>query len=382
MIYFDNSATTRPYPEVLEAMDRAATQFFANPSSLHSQGEKARKLLEQSRQVAARIFSCKPGEIVFTSGATESNNLAIKGVALQYQNRGKHVITTSVEHASVYESCRQLEQLGFEVTYLPADREGRVSVEDVKKAIRNDTILVSVMYVNNELGTIQPIEEIGRLLAGHRKILFHVDAVQGFGKLPLEVKKWNIDLFSLSGHKFHGPRGSGLLYVRAGISLFPMLVGGGQENGFRSGTENLPAIVGFVKALKMNHEMQTQQYERLKKLHNSFIRRLSSMKDVQINSPVAEGSAPHIINFSVTGLKAEVIIHSLEEKDIYVSTRSACSSRADRPSRALLACGLDEMTAKSALRVSFHPDQDEWEIEQFFDVFPQVIQHLKQVMRV
>lgn len=382
MIYFDNSATTRPYPEVLEAMERAATDFFANPSSLHSQGERARKLLEQSRQVAARIFSCKPGEIVFTSGATESNNLAVKGVALQYQNRGKHVITTSVEHASVYESCRQLEQLGFEVTYLPVNREGRISVDDLRQAIRKDTILVSVMYVNNELGTIQPIAEIGELLATYPKILFHVDGVQGFGKLPLDVKKWKIDLLSLSGHKFHGPRGSGLLYVREGVSLFPLLVGGGQENGLRSGTENLPGIVGFVKALKMNHERQPEQYEQLKILNRTFLRRLSAMKDVQINSPLEGETAPHIVNFSVPGLKAEVIIHSLEQKDIYVSTRSACSSRADRPSRTLLACGLDEMTAKSALRVSFHPDQNEREIEQFFDVFPQVIQHIKQVMRV
>ncbi|MBO8170409.1 MAG: cysteine desulfurase [Bacillaceae bacterium] len=382
MIYLDNSATTRPYPEVLDTMKKAAEEFYGNPSSLHKLGEVSRKVLDQSRKMASRILGVKAGEIVFTSGATESNNLAIKGIAHQYQNRGKHLITSAVEHASVYQTCRQLEDSGFDVTYLPVDRIGRVAVEDVKKAIRQDTILVSVMHVNNELGTIQPIQEIGELLKTNRKVFFHVDAVQAFGKLDVKPAEWGVDLLSLSAHKFHGPRGAGLMYIRSGVKLSPLITGGGQEHGFRSGTENLPAIAGMVKAMKMSREQMSHNRKHFQMLKERLVQQLKDIEGVIINSPTDEQGAPHIVNFSVPGLKSEVIIHSLEEKDIYVSTQSACSSSASRPSRILLAIGLDEKAARSGIRVSFEKANTIDEIDRFVHHLKEIVTHLKKVMRV
>ncbi|RNB76021.1 cysteine desulfurase, partial [Brevibacillus fluminis] len=226
MIYLDNSATTPPYPEVVDVVQKAMLSFFGNPSSLHQKGVEAENLLKQARMVSAQALQCKPSEIIFTSGGTEGNNAAIKGVAFQYQSRGKHIITTAVEHPSVYDAAGQLESFGFDVTYLPVDYDGRVSLESLQQAIRPDTILVSIMHVNNELGTIQPIKEIGTFLKLHPRILFHVDAVQSFGKVPFKMKDWGIDLLTLSAHKFHGPRGVGILAKREGVTLHPLLAGG------------------------------------------------------------------------------------------------------------------------------------------------------------
>jgi cysteine desulfurase len=384
MIYFDNSATTRPYPEVVKVFGDVASQFFGNPSSLHHLGGKAAQLLEQARKIASDCLGVQPSEIVFTSGGTESNNTALKGVAFQHQSRGKHIITSSVEHASVYEVCKQLEQFGYSVTYLPTDEKGRVSPDDVKRALRDDTILVSIMYVNSELGTIQPIEEIGRLLAVYPKVLFHVDAVQGFGKLPLTPGKWGVDLLSLSAHKFHGLRGCGLLYIRRGVTLAPLLIGGGQESGYRSSTENVPGIVAMTKAMRIQRDRLDANREHMKKLRNRLIDGLTPLEYCKLNGPGKDEScaAPHIVNFSFPGIKAEVVVHALEEKDIYVSTRSACSSKADKPSRVLLAAGIDEERAVSALRVSFSADNTEVEVDAFVQAIEEIVPNLAKIMRV
>lgn len=364
MIYFDNSATTRPHPQVIEVVKRAMETYFGNPSSLHQKGLEAENVLKQARMVAAQYLGCKPSEILFTSGGTESNNAAIKGVAFQYQGRGKHIVTTSIEHPAVYDVCKQLESFGFSVTFLPVDRDGRVSVEDVKKAVRDDTILVSVMHVNNELGTIQPIAEIGEWLKQFPKTLFHVDAVQSFGKLPLRVKEWGIDLASISAHKFHGPRGTGILFKREGLIIQPLLMGGGQEGGFRSGTENLPAVAGMAKAIRMLAEEGKRDADRLSELTRHLREGLSSISGCVINTP-AEGSAPHIVNVSFPGMKAEVVLHALEERGFLVSTKSACSSKADEPSRVLTATGMDREQALSAIRISLGRENTAEEVEKF-----------------
>ncbi|WP_342404324.1 cysteine desulfurase family protein [Brevibacillus sp. FSL K6-2834] len=364
MIYFDNSATTRPHPQVIEVVKRAMETYFGNPSSLHQKGLEAENVLKQARLVAAQYLGCKPSEILFTSGGTESNNAAIKGVAFQYQGRGKHIVTTSIEHPAVYDVCKQLESFGFSVTFLPVDRDGRVSVEDVKKAVRDDTILVSVMHVNNELGTIQPIAEIGEWLKQFPKTLFHVDAVQSFGKLPLRVKEWGIDLASISAHKFHGPRGTGILFKREGLIIQPLLMGGGQEGGFRSGTENLPAVAGMAKAIRMLAEEGKRDADRLSELTGHLREGLSSISGCVINTP-AEGSAPHIVNVSFPGMKAEVVLHALEERGFLVSTKSACSSKADEPSRVLTATGMDREQALSAIRISLGRENTAEEVEKF-----------------
>lgn len=374
MIYLDNSATTHPREEVLQSFQKAADVYFANPSSVHRLGSEAERLLQHSRNQAARLLDLDPHEIVFTSGGTEGNNMAIKGVALKHQSRGKHLITTKVEHPSVMESFQALESLGFEVTYLSVNKDGRVDPEDVKAALRDDTILVSVMSVNNEIGTVQPIEQIGSLLKKHPKIFFHVDHVQGLGKIDLPIKSYGIDLCTLSGHKIHGLKGTGALLVQNHVSLFPLLHGGGQEHEGRAGTENLPGIVAFVKALRLLLEARHAHLALLKKHHNILWKGLSQMKRVVINS--AEDGAPHIINFSIPGLKPEVVIHALGEKGIYISTKSACSSKESDVSAILEACNLDRELTTSALRVSLSYLNKDLELKTFLTVLNETIEQL------
>ncbi|MET3287941.1 UNVERIFIED_CONTAM: cysteine desulfurase [Brevibacillus sp. OAP136] len=364
MIYLDNSATTPPYPEVVDVVQKAMLSFFGNPSSLHQKGVEAENLLKQARMVSAQALQCKPSEIIFTSGGTEGNNAAIKGVAFQYQSRGKHIITTAVEHPSVYDAAGQLESFGFDVTYLPVDHDGRVSLESLQQAIRPDTILVSIMHVNNELGTIQPIKEIGTFLKLHPRILFHVDAVQSFGKVPFKMKEWGIDLLTLSAHKFHGPRGVGILAKREGVTLHPLLAGGGQESGNRSGTENIPGIAGLAKALRMTGETQAKSIAHMQKLAEVLRAGLTEIPECVINTP-QNGSAPHIMNISFPGMKAEVLVHALEEHGIMVSTKSACSSKAQEPSRVLLAAGIKREQAIASLRISLSGQTSLEDINQF-----------------
>lgn len=351
MIYFDNSATTKPYQDVIDSFVRVASDYFGNPSSLHQLGGMAEKLLSQARNQIAKLLNVKENEILFTSGGTESNNLAIKGTAMMYRGRGKHIITTEVEHASVRETMEQLKQLGFQVTFIKPDHDGRISVSAIEEAIRQDTILVSVIHVQNEVGTIQPIKEIGSLLKDYPKILFHVDHVQGVGKVPLDIHECGIDLCSISGHKFHGLKGTGVLYLREGLQISPLFSGGNQESKHRSGTENVAGMVAMAKALRLTIENNKNKKLSLEKMMKYLRSELSEIPEISLHTP-EEGAAPHIINFSVIGFKAEVFVHSLAEKGVFVSTTSACSSRQAEVSKTLLAMGIPADEAKSAIRIS------------------------------
>jgi cysteine desulfurase len=379
MIYLDNSATTAPYEEALETFMTVSRQYFGNPSSLHRLGSEAEQLLTRSRQVCADLLKVRPNEVTFTSGGTEGNNLAIKGIAFEHERRGKHIITTSVEHSATLEACMQLEKQGFEVTYLPVDRFGRVSVESVKKAIQSDTILVSCIHVNNELGSVQPIEEIAVLLKSYPKVFFHVDHVQGIGKVPLKLDG-SIDLCTTSAHKFHGLKGTGILYVRGGVRLTPLLHGGAQETRRRAGTENTAGIAAMTKALRITIEKSEEGNKKLEELKTTLLDKLKKSEKIFINTPETK-SAPHIINFSVPGIKPEVLINSLASYDIFVSTMSACSSKLEKTSRILLACNLGEDRAESSIRVSMSYDNTAEEIETFLSVLIQVLPKLQEVMR-
>lgn len=380
MIYLDNSATTMPYPKVVQTVQDVMSRHFANPSSLHALGETANRLLTEARQQAARLLGIGAEEIVFTSSATESNNLAVKGTALQYARRGKHIITTAVEHPSVEQPMAQMEEAGFEVTRLPVDGNGVIRLDDLRRALRDDTILVSIIWVNNETGAVQPLEAIGQLLKPYRKVLFHVDAVQGFGKLPLSIKEWGIDLLSLSAHKFHGPRGAGILYVRKGISLTPLLAGGGQEGGLRSGTENLPAIVGMVQAMAEVEEERKKKATHLRRLRERLQEGIGQIPGAVINSP--PGGAPHILNVSFPGIKPEVLIHALEQKGVYVSTLSACSARRHQQSRVLLAMGLGTERASSSIRLSMSYANTEEEMEAAVRILQETVGQLRSWVEV
>lgn len=380
MIYFDNSATTKPYKEVIETYVKVSESFFGNPSSLHTLGKEAEKLLDQGREQIAKFLKVNKKEIVFTSGGTEGNNLAIKGTALMHQTRGKHLITTRVEHASNYEVYSQLEKLGFEVTYLSVNKFGEISIDELKRVIRPDTILVSLIHVNNELGSILPIKEIGEVLNQYPKIYFHVDHVQGMSKVPLFFKECHIDLCTISGHKFHGPKGTGVLYVRNGVKLYPLFTGGIQEHNLRAGTENIPGVIAMAKALRMSMERYVEKKDHLEQLKKQLNNGLKEIEDVIINSPIENG-APHIVNFSIPKMKPEVVIQSLAEREIYVSTKSACSSKLAQPSRVLLEAGIGKERAETAIRVSFTFENTIEEVNKFLETLISVISKLKEVMR-
>ncbi len=375
MKYFDHAATTPPYEEVIRTIAEVMTRHYGNPSSLHRLGEESGKLLHKAREVCAGALGVMPGEIVFTSGATESNNMAIKGAALQYVNRGKHLITTATEHPSVFECCKQLEQWGWEVTFLPVNEEGLVSVQQVENAVRQDTVLVSVMHVNNETGSVQPVAEIGNLLKEkYPRVLFHVDGVQGFGKIELPLKESGIDLYSLSAHKLKGPKGIGLLYVRKGLTLQPLLAGGGQENGRRPGTENIPYAVGMSKALRLAKEGGAARAAHLRTLKDKLIRGISSLPELALNSALEESEgAPHIIHFSYPGMKSEALLHMLEEEGFLVSTRSACSSKRTEPSRVLLAMGKSPEAAVSGIRISLGEEHTEEDVADLLEALTKCV---------
>ncbi|PFG14251.1 cysteine desulfurase family protein [Bacillus sp. es.036] len=379
MIYLDNSATTKPYNEALDAFRKTSENFFANPSSLHRKGGEAERLLRQARSSIAELLHVKINEVIFTSGGTESNNLAIKGTAFQYLNQGKHLITSCIEHASTLEAFRQLELLGFSVTYLPVDQDGKVSLDELKKALTPDTILVSIMHVNNELGSIQPIKEIGHLIKQKSRALFHIDDVQGIGKVPLDFNDVQADLVSYSAHKFHGLKGNGLLIKGEKITLLPLLSGGGQEREIRSGTENGPGIVAMAKALRLYLNRAKTQKRMLETLRTHVFAELSIIEGIELNSSMS--GAPHIVNFSVPGIKPEVLIHALEEKEIYVSTRSACSSKTAEISHVLAAIGLTTIRARSAIRISLSFETTKEQIDIFLNELQTEVPKLKQVMR-
>lgn len=380
MIYFDNSATTKPKKEVLDTFYKVAENYFGNPSSVHHLGLQAENLLSQARNQIATLLKTDEQEIIFTSGGTEGNNFIIKGVAEKYRNRGHHMITTMIEHPSVLNTCIQLENNGFDVTYLPVDETGRVRVEDVKRALRKDTILVSIMHVNNEIGSVQPIAKIGELLKNHPKTLFHVDHVQGVTKVPLDFHESNVDFASISSHKFHGLKGTGAIYIRKGLKLAPLLAGGGQERDFRSGTENLAGIVAMAKALRLGMLDYEAKIDTMMDVRDFLINELQLIEGVTMNTP-KQNTSPHIINFSVQGFKAEVLVHELEQHGLYVSTTSACSSRTNEPSRTILAMGLGEERATTSIRISLSFDNTMEEAKQAVAIIKQSIKNLKPVMR-
>ncbi|PWW26137.1 cysteine desulfurase [Cytobacillus oceanisediminis] len=380
MIYFDNSATTKPYKEVLDSFIKVSSEYYGNPSSLHGMGGQAERLLMQAREQIAQLMNVQPNEVYFTSGGTESNNLAIKGTALMHRNRGRHIITTAVEHASVSETMAQLRDLGYRITIIPPDSSGIVSVEDIEKEITSETILVSVMHVNNEIGSIQPINEIGKLLKKHSKIVFHVDNVQGVGKVPLDLYEANVDLCTISAHKFHGLKGNGVLFIRDGIHLSPLFSGGNQEWKQRSGTENVAGTVAMAKALRLTMNNKEKFLDRLLSIKKYLVEELGKMEDITVHTPESH-SAPHIINFSIKGFKAEVFVHALEEKDIYVSTTSACSSKKAAASSTLIAIGVQEKDAKSAIRVSLTYENTLEEAAAFIEAVKETVNRLREVMK-
>lgn len=379
IIYLDNSATTKPHPDVLNSFLQASERFYANPSSIHQFGAEAEKLLMKAKKQVAELIGAAPDELIFTSGGTEGNNLAIKGIALKHQRKGKHIITTEIEHPSVYETCKSLEKQGFKVTYLPVDQNGVVSVKDLRNAIQKDTILISVMHVNNELGSIQPISEIGRIAKRYPDVYFHVDNVQGYGKVPLSLKQSGVDLCTFSGHKIHGLKGTGLLYTAKGTQLAPLFHGGQQEGAIRPGTENMAGIVAMAKAMRLIVERENEAGHLLHVLHSQLREGLKTIAEVKVNTP--EYAAPHIMNFSIPGFKPEVIIHTLGEQGIYISTKSACSSKQQDESRIVAACGYGKERAGSALRVSLSYDNTADEINIFLKTLKKAIDQLKDVMR-
>ncbi|WP_138751945.1 cysteine desulfurase family protein [Paenibacillus sinopodophylli] len=379
MLYFDHCASTPPYEEVVQTMLEVMKSVYANPSSLHREGTQADKLIERSRTLLSEQLQTGSGNWIFTSGGTESNNMAIKGAARQYAARGKHLITTQIEHASVYEAFAQLEEEGFRVTYLPVDHTGHVNVEQLEKALTDETILVSVMHVNNEIGTIQPIEQIGRLLKRFPRIMFHVDAVQSISKQPIKVSEWGIDLLTGSAHKLRGPRGVGFLYVREGVVLHPLLSGGSQENGYRAGTQNVPAIVGSAKALRMSMERMEERERRLSDLKRQLIQHIKGISELALNG--AEPCASHIVHFSYPGMKPEVVIHMLEQHGIMASTKSACSSKDDKPSRVLLALSASREHATSGVRISLGDEHTEKDIDALAAALVDIVKQLKPLER-
>ncbi len=364
VVYLDNSATTRPYPEVIELISKIQSETYGNPSSMHEKGLTAEKLIREARRQIALFFNGREKEIIFTSGGTEANNLAILGTLYRNRQRGNHLITSSIEHPSVLNCFHFLEQEGYAVSYLPVDRQGTVSPDDIRVLIRKDTVLVSIMHVNNEVGSIQPLKEIGRAIKEENPaVLFHVDAVQSFARLPLKVKDWLADLVSCSGHKVHGPKGAGCLWVREGVMLQPLMHGGGQETGLRPGTENVAALAGFGLAANLSGGNQKLKTTALNSLKRTFYQTLQdSGIECHLNGPSPEEGAPHIINLSFPGVKAEMLLHTLEERGIYVSAGSACHSSRPEPSRVLEAIGLGRKDLLSALRFSFSCFNSEEEI--------------------
>ena len=372
MIYFDNSATTPIFPQSLDAYVKTSQRIIGNPSSLHDLGNQANRLLQQARKQIADLIHVEPEEIYFTSGGTEGDNWVLKGTMIEKREYGNHMIISGVEHPAVSETAEQLNELGIEVSIAPVDKRGFVRVDELKELIRKETVLVSVMAVNNEVGSIQPIQEISDLLDDFPKIHFHVDAVQAIGKVPFS--QWlteRVDFATFSAHKFHGPRGTGFIYWKKGRRLAPLLTGGGQERNQRSGTENVPGLVAMVKALRLSLEIKEQKPEQTQRLKVALINALKTYEKVTIFS---EGTdyAPHILCFALKGIRGEVLVHALEEKQIFVSTTSACSSRKHMASSTLHAMHVPNDLATSAVRISLDENNSLAEVEQFMIIFKQL----------
>ncbi|WP_230986793.1 cysteine desulfurase family protein [Cohnella fermenti] len=382
--YFDHCASTPPYEQVVQTVGELMRLHYANATALHRSGKEAAKLVERARQSVAQSLGAKSEEVLFTSGGTESNNLALKGILFTGGRKAaKHLITTAIEHSSVYNTAKQLERFGIETTFLPVDSSGRVSVRDVEAAIRPNTALVSVMHVNNETGVVQPVEEIAVLLAKHPQIRFHVDGVQAIGKVKLEWKAAaGIDLYSGSAHKFRGPKGVGLLLKREGLELEPLLEGGGQEDGYRGGTHNLPGIVGMSQALRLTMESLETRREKMFALRRLAIERVKAIPELTLNVPEDEAMvSPQVVNVSYPGMRPEVLVHMLEQSEVFVSTQSACSSKSLKPSRVLLAMGHSAARASGSLRISFGDEHEAEDVEELIRRLKTTVVKLKPLER-
>lgn len=352
-VYLDNSATTACFEEVAQLMHKVLCEDYGNPSSLHHKGVEAEAYLRYANETFAKLLKVNEKEIFFTSGGTESDNIALIGAAMANHRTGRHLITTKIEHPAVLQPMAYLEDQGFEVTYLSVDRQGRISLEELEQAVRPDTILVSIMHTNNEIGTLQPIAEAGAAIKRKNpKTLFHVDAVQGFGKTRIYPAKMQIDMLSASGHKLHGPKGIGLLYMREGAKVSPITYGGGQQRGLRSGTENLPGIAGFAKAAELVYQDMEADVDRMYALREELTEGVKSVDDVVINGCSGREGAPHIVSASFRGVRSEVLLHALEERGIYVSAGSACAAHKPQPSVTLRAVGVEKELLESTIRFS------------------------------
>ena len=379
MIYFDNSATTKPYPEALATYTEVATRIWGNPSSLHNLGSQATRILEASRKQLAELIGKKAEEIYFTSGGTEGDNWVLKGVTFEKAPYGKHIIVSDIEHPAIKESAAWLKTQGFEVDYAPVDARGFVKVDALASLLRPDTTLVSVMAVNNEIGSIQPIHEIAALLEDRPTISFHVDAVQALAKVATEVYlPERVDFATFSSHKFHGLRGVGFVYIKEGKKITPLLTGGGQEKEMRSTTENVAGIAATAKALRLAMENQEAFASKTQQMKEVIREELANYPDVTVFSG-EDHFAPHILTFGIKGVRGEVVVHAFEEFDIYISTTSACSSKAGKPAGTLIAMGVDKSIAQTAVRLSLDIENDMSQVEQFLTKFKLIYEQTRKV---
>ncbi len=381
-VYLDNSATTKCFKDVAELMTKIMCEDYGNPSSMHNKGMQAENYIRNAKDIISRNLKVNEKEILFTSGGTESDNIALIGSAMANYRAGRHLITTKIEHPAILQTMKYLEEQGFEVTYLPVDKNGQIRLEDLEKAIRVDTILVSIMHTNNEIGALQPIEEAGSLIKKiNPNIIFHVDAVQGFGKFRIYPKRMNIDLLSVSGHKIHGPKGVGFLYINEKIKIKPIIFGGGQQKGMRSGTENVPGVAGLAKAVEMIYADVDKNVEQLYRLKEHFIAGVTQIPDIKINGLTGKESAPHIVSVSIRGIRSEVMLHALEEKGIYVSAGSACASNKPQTSDTLKAIGVEKELLDSTIRFSFSEFTTPEEIDYTLKAMQEIVPMLRRYVR-
>jgi len=393
--YLDNSATTRPYQSVVDVMTKVMMEHYGNPSSMHLLGVDAERQLTEATGIIADTLKCKPSEILYTSGGTESDNMALIGVAKARERVGKHIITTKIEHPAILETCEQLEKQGFEIDYLDTDTLGIISIDRLKELVRKDTILVSIMHTNNEIGSIQPIEEAGKIIKSiNPDCIFHVDAVQGYGKAKIIPKKMNIDLMSVSAHKLHGPRGIGFLYIKDNTRIRPIIFGGGQQKGMRSGTENVAGICAMAEAVKCTYANLEADRERMFELKKHFIRNLLEIEGVSVNGikipnltaeedwdNAVRETAPHIVSASFVDVRSEVLLHSLEDKEIYVSAGSACASNKPHISATLVSIGLDKGLLDSTIRFSFSNSTTMEELDYTIETLKSLLPMLRKYTR-
>lgn len=381
-VYFDNSASTKVLAPVADLVMKVMTEDYGNPSAKHGKGMRAEQYIKEAAEIIAGTLKVSPKEIVFTSGGSESNNMALIETAMANRRAGNHIISTAIEHASVYNPLAYLEEQGFEVTYLPVDHNGHISLEDLERAVRRETILVSVMYVNNEIGAVEPVEEIAKLI--HKinpAILLHVDAIQAYGKFVIRPKRQGIDLLSVSGHKIHAPKGIGFLYVDSRVKIKPLIYGGGQQRGLRSGTENVPGIAGLGAAAREMYRDHSERLKRMYEIKDYMISRLGEVEGTTVNSLPGDQSAPQIVSASFSGVRSEVLLHALEEKGIYVSSGSACSSNHPAVSGTLKGIGVKKELLDSTLRFSFGVFNTKDEVDYCISVLQELLPVLRRYQR-